>query len=1094
MGVAARDDLQIHAEGTTSLKVFLSYSRKDEPFARELFAGLELCGFDPFIDKEDIAAGEDWEVRLTRLIERADTVVYVVSPNSISSERCGWEIDQSSALNKRVLPVVWQRVQDAMVPDKLRRLNYIYFDQPHSFGPSLARLATALRTDLDWLREHTRIGEQATDWNVNNRSEERLFRGEALASALAWLRRRPPNAPEPTELQRSFLAASEDAEAVRSALQERQLKEIADAQAAREVALLEKEAAQAKIARGQKRIGRLLVGVSCLLLALVGLFLRQQRVASYWEARDNTFFARAAFGEQKYDVAMQFALQGLPAKGSIPLLTYESPELESKLAGAAQMSRTLAVLAGHDGIVRHAVFDDRSERVATASQDGFARVWVISNPERPKLMLRHNDEVNSVEFSADGTRLVTASSDGNARLWNLTHGTLVATLPHQESVVRATFDRGSTRILTVSQDQTARLWDGATGKLLKIYRGHENWVQSGEFSSDGKLVLTASTDGTARIWSTEGPESDVDRPVATLRDGQSPLASAHFDRSSTQVLTASNDTIVRLWDIDSVRVVQRFKHEGGVFRAVFSADERRIATASQDGKARIFAIADGEVTNAFEIDRLTIGDDRPRFPNSIAFVTGDTQLAGAPTDGELRIWDIGNNQTTYLRGHTEEIFSVAASLDGRMLVTASGDKTARVWSARGAEVSRVPAEAIAWMPDSKTAALLSTDGRFSLVDGASGSVRSETVGPANHLGNFGLPIVGDRVLTVHREAIEGAELQRRTTHVGRLWSTADGKVQREFRGHSAPLTSIAFYGGDRVLTTSQDGTARLWDTQSDRVQTLDGHAGPVRGACMAPRHGLIVTFSDGGTTFLWKVTGNERSQPFPVARRCAINFEQSRLILELYDNTLTQWELPSLRRLPSPGKLERSLTNGQKVTRAASTLSFDARGENLLVGLSDGALLLNSLQTGSTIQTFAGTWLDDETDADDRRRIRSAQMSANGRRVVSVSTDEVIRIWDVASGLEVATLKGRSASFESAAVGLSDTRLVTSSAGVVRVWDVEWAMSLSGDELRSRVCARKIGGFAAQPCTRRGPLSGGYWTGMALDALAAITPGGPSSP
>jgi hypothetical protein len=43
------------------LRVFISYSRKDEDFAQELLAGLELVGFEPYLDKHDIAAGEDWD-------------------------------------------------------------------------------------------------------------------------------------------------------------------------------------------------------------------------------------------------------------------------------------------------------------------------------------------------------------------------------------------------------------------------------------------------------------------------------------------------------------------------------------------------------------------------------------------------------------------------------------------------------------------------------------------------------------------------------------------------------------------------------------------------------------------------------------------------------------------------------------------------------------------------------------------------------------------------------------------------------------------------------------------------------------------------
>jgi hypothetical protein len=66
------------------LKVFISYSRKDEGFAQELAAGLELTGFQRYMDKHDIATGEDWETRLGRLIEAAESA----STHGATAEAC----------------------------------------------------------------------------------------------------------------------------------------------------------------------------------------------------------------------------------------------------------------------------------------------------------------------------------------------------------------------------------------------------------------------------------------------------------------------------------------------------------------------------------------------------------------------------------------------------------------------------------------------------------------------------------------------------------------------------------------------------------------------------------------------------------------------------------------------------------------------------------------------------------------------------------------------------------------------------------------------------------------------------------------------
>ena len=78
-------------DGDTRIKVFVSYSRADKAFANDLVLGLAACGFAPYIDRQDIAAGEDWEKRLEGLIAEADSVVYIVSPDSLASDHCGQE-------------------------------------------------------------------------------------------------------------------------------------------------------------------------------------------------------------------------------------------------------------------------------------------------------------------------------------------------------------------------------------------------------------------------------------------------------------------------------------------------------------------------------------------------------------------------------------------------------------------------------------------------------------------------------------------------------------------------------------------------------------------------------------------------------------------------------------------------------------------------------------------------------------------------------------------------------------------------------------------------------------------------------------------
>jgi formylglycine-generating enzyme required for sulfatase activity len=207
------------------LKVFISYSRRDSAaFADELLAGLKVAGFAPFLDRHDISAGEDWEGRLGGLIAQSDTVVFVISPEAVKSEQCTWEVDRAKELSKRLLPVVFKSVPDHDIPEKLKRLQFVPFDGGMGFARPLSQLAEALQLDLEWIREHTRLGELARRWDARGRPESQLLRGDDLDAAKAWVAARKSAAPEITDAQQAFVKASHEVETARIEMERAKLK------------------------------------------------------------------------------------------------------------------------------------------------------------------------------------------------------------------------------------------------------------------------------------------------------------------------------------------------------------------------------------------------------------------------------------------------------------------------------------------------------------------------------------------------------------------------------------------------------------------------------------------------------------------------------------------------------------------------------------------------------------------------------------------------------------------------------------------------------------------------------------------------------
>jgi hypothetical protein len=245
--------------GAGNLKVFISYSRKDsEAFADELVGALEfLGGFDVSIDRHSIAEGEAWKERLGALIAEADTVVFVISPSSIESPICQWEVDEATRLSKRILPVLWIAPPQERIPERLAALNFTRFDEGHSFIGGLKALVAALNTDIGWLREHTRLLTRALEWERANRIENRMLSGPDIADARQWAARRPKGAPEPTALHLDYIRASEQAEAARNDAIRRQNEERAELLRQAEAAAEERAQALTKAEQALKVTARL---------------------------------------------------------------------------------------------------------------------------------------------------------------------------------------------------------------------------------------------------------------------------------------------------------------------------------------------------------------------------------------------------------------------------------------------------------------------------------------------------------------------------------------------------------------------------------------------------------------------------------------------------------------------------------------------------------------------------------------------------------------------------------------------------------------------------------------------------------------------
>ena len=208
-----------HAAGE-KLELFVSYSRRDISVADALVSALEHEGFAVTIDRRDLPYGEAWQKELADFIRASDTVVWLVSPDSVESKWCNWELGEVTRLSKRLLPVRIRPIDPATLPAGLGRIHVLPAEGVFDPRTHLAPLVTSLNTDRAWLKEGTALDDRARQWRGEPpesdapppaRDKSALLSGAQLARAEVWRSRQPAKAPAPSQDVLDLILTSRDA-------------------------------------------------------------------------------------------------------------------------------------------------------------------------------------------------------------------------------------------------------------------------------------------------------------------------------------------------------------------------------------------------------------------------------------------------------------------------------------------------------------------------------------------------------------------------------------------------------------------------------------------------------------------------------------------------------------------------------------------------------------------------------------------------------------------------------------------------------------------------------------------------------------------
>jgi WD40 repeat protein len=508
---------------------------------------------------------------------------------------------------------------------------------------------------------------------------------------------------------------------------------------------------------------------------------------------------------------------------------------------------------------------------------------VLDQPDQAAAWAGHIGGVTSCVFSPDGALLATASDDGTARLWNVAEGTVRAVLTnHTGGVWGCAFSPGGVLLATTSDDRTARLWRVDTGLEAAVLHGHSDWVTSCAFSPDGALLATAGQDGTVRLWTV------ADHTVRAVLTGHiGGVWGCAFSPDGALLATAGQDGTVRLWTVaDHATALVLSGHAGEVRDCAFSPDGTVLAATCQDGTARLWKVADGTATAV-----MTGHTDRAW---RCAFSANGALLATTGHDGTARLWDVADGTATaVLAGHVGWVRGCAFSPDGALLATGGNDQTVRLWRVADGTVQTI----LAGHPGNMRGCAFSPDGTLLALTCEDGSVQLSHLSDASpHVS-----ILRGHTDRANRCAFspDGTLLAASgDDQTARLWRLPDGTSHAVLVGHTGPVRGCGFSpDGTLVATTSTDRTVRLWRLPDGTPQAvLAGHTGRGnRGCTFSPDGSLLATTGNDQTVRLWRVTDGTTAAVLTghtdIVTSCAFSPDGAQLASTSDDRTVRLWRV-----------------------------------------------------------------------------------------------------------------------------------------------------------------------------------------------------------
>ena len=399
----------------------------------------------------------------------------------------------------------------------------------------------------------------------------------------------------------------------------------------------------------------------------------------------------------------------------------------------------------------------------------------------------------------------------------------------------------------------------------------------------------------------------------------------------------------------------------------------------------------------------TIDHDHKDSIYSVVFSPDGQNILTASEDKTAKLWDIDGNLLSEKIKHDARVMSAVFSPDGKYILTASWDKTAKLWSFGG----KLQAEFKHEGPVSS--AVFSPDGNLILT-----ASRDNTARLWGLEGELRATFSHDAAVSAAVFLLDGGLILTASwDKSGRLWDM-EGNLLQEFPHDGAVESAVFSPDGRYILTASWDKSAKLWDFDGKILEEFK-HDKAVTSALFSKDGSRILTVSHDGTARLWAIGSEKFLAEFKHDGEVTSAYfspDGHMIATASKDGTAKLWHLD--------GTL---LASMQKHEGEVSAVDFSPDGSKVLTASNDGTAKLWQLKSTLLVNL------------QHKDEVTSVSFSPDGNRILTTSRDKTAKLWDIEGSL-LTDLNKHKGIVYSAEFSPDDSRILTASDdGTAKLWD-----------------------------------------------------------